>query len=407
MRKAMMAGIALLLAATTSWSQEPGPASAVVPVSSSSCCACEPEIMTCDGDWCSCSSQPRWWFSTEYLLWWVSKGPLSTPLVTTGSPTDAPPGALGQPGTQVLFGGSGLDYGTFSGLRATLGGYFGAQGTLGFEVSGFLLERRSVGFSASSDAAGNPGLYVPLFNTLTGAEGSFTVADVLFPSSGSIAVASEMRLWGLEGSILAKVRRDANFSLDLLVGYRYLQLTENIHIDASFNDPETQIQGTAYDQFATRNCFSGGQIGGRLALYRGPISLELQAEVALGDNSQQVAINGSTFQTGAGLVAPTLTPGGMLTAPSNISTTTHDVFAVVPEARIKVGYDILPHLRATVGYDFLYWSGVVRPGDQIDRVVNPTQQFGGTLVGEARPTPLFQRTGLVAHGVSFGLGLNF
>ena len=44
------------------------------------------------------------WFHVDYLLWWVRPGPVSRPLVTSGSPLDAVPGALGQSGTAVLFG---------------------------------------------------------------------------------------------------------------------------------------------------------------------------------------------------------------------------------------------------------------------------------------------------------------
>src|SRR5207253_2607656 len=55
------------------------------------------------------------WFSGEYLLWWT-KGSNLPPLVTTGSPAAARPGALGQPGTSVLFGGD-VDSGPRSGAR--------------------------------------------------------------------------------------------------------------------------------------------------------------------------------------------------------------------------------------------------------------------------------------------------
>src|SRR5262249_54853952 len=49
---------------------------------------------------------PRIWGYTEYLLWWIKPGPLSTPLVTTStdSPLTALSGNLGQAGTQVLWG---------------------------------------------------------------------------------------------------------------------------------------------------------------------------------------------------------------------------------------------------------------------------------------------------------------
>src|SRR5689334_10249043 len=65
--------------------------------------------------------RPAFWASSEYLYWRV-KDASSPPLVTTADPNDAFPGALGQPGTTVIFGGN-TDYGNFSGLRINLGGW--------------------------------------------------------------------------------------------------------------------------------------------------------------------------------------------------------------------------------------------------------------------------------------------
>ena len=50
---------------------------------------------------------------------------------------------------------------------------------------------------------------------------------------------------------------------------------------------------------------------------------------------------------------------------------------------------------------------VLRPGDQIDRTINPTQAAGGVLVGPPRPAPLFNTTDFWAHGVNAGLELSF
>ena len=54
------------------------------------------------------------------------------------------------------------------------------------------------------------------------------------------------------------------------------------------------------------------------------------------------------------------------------------------------------------GYNFMYWSNVVRPGDQIDRNINPNLApvFGGTAggVGAAAPARLNRETDFWAHG---------
>ncbi|HKI30681.1 MAG TPA: hypothetical protein VKA46_02230 [Gemmataceae bacterium] len=58
---------------------------------------------------CSPDVGGRFWGGADSLLWWVKDGPLPLPLVTTGNPSDPHPGALGQPGTHVLFGDHSLD----------------------------------------------------------------------------------------------------------------------------------------------------------------------------------------------------------------------------------------------------------------------------------------------------------
>jgi hypothetical protein len=51
----------------------------------------------------------------------------------------------------------------------------------------------------------------------------------------------------------------------------------------------------------------------------------------------------------------------------------------------------------------LYLDDVVRPGTQIDRVVNATQIGGGALVGPARPAFGFNSTDVWLYGANFGI----
>jgi hypothetical protein len=78
---------------------------------------------------------------------------------------------------------------------------------------------------------------------------------------------------------------------------------------------------------------------------------------------------------------------------------------------VNLGAQITPRLRARVGYTFLYWSEVSRPGNQIDRALNPTQIPGPTgspaLVGAPRPAPLNSSTSYRAQGLNFGLELRY
>ena len=190
---------------------------------------------------------PAFWADADYLMWWMRHGPLSAPLLTTGDPTNAVPGALGQPGTRVLFGGSGLDYGTFSGGRLMVGGWLDSDQAIGIEGGGFLFEQKAIRFAVASDNTGVPPIYLPVINQDPASanfrgQGSFTVADPLFPSvigptSGNVAVSSATRLWGAELNGLFNLARAPSWRLDGIVGFRYLDLQESLAARRFFQRP--------------------------------------------------------------------------------------------------------------------------------------------------------------------------
>jgi hypothetical protein len=417
--KGVLAVLAVLLAASAAVTRAAEPAAAgaaVVVPDTGPCVGLAPPSPECPPSWgtggaCLAPSLDgagdRFWGGGEYLLWWVKDGPLPVPLVTTGDPLDPIPGALGQPGTRVLLGDHGLDFGTFSGLRVTVGGWLDDDRTWGAEGIGFLLEHRLTGFAAGSDPAGNPPLYVPVFRSELGREGSFVISDPQLILAGRLAIDATTRLWGAEFNVYRNLSRSRNLSLDALAGFRYLDLEESLNLNAPLNDPLFDIQETVAERFVTRNQFYGGQLGGRVSFRQGALAVDLVGKVALGSSHEVIDIAGATTLAGSGAATPGTFAGGILTQPSNIGRRAHDEFAVVPQVQVKLGYDIFPSLRATVGYDFLYWDDTVRPGNQIDRVVNQTQSLGGPLVGPARPLPLANHSDFWAQGVSFGLEFRY
>jgi hypothetical protein len=128
-------------------------------------------------------------------------------------------------------------------------------------------------------------------------------------------------------------------------------------------------------------------------------------KVALGDTHQEVSVNGTTDFVDPG-VAPVRQQGGLLALPTNIGVYSRDQFSVVPEIGFNIGRQLTDHLRLFAGYTLLYWTNVVRPGDQIDSGVNPTQLPTATgpspLVGDARPAFAFHNTDLWAQGINLG-----
>ena len=75
--------------------------------------------------------------------------------------------------------------------------------------------------------------------------------------------------------------------------------------------------------------------------------------------------------------------GGLFAQSSNIGSTTHGRFSVVPQVLGSLSYEINCHLKFSAGYNFIYWTDVERPGNQIDRNINPNLApvFGGSAAG--------------------------
>ncbi len=378
-------------------------------------------------DPCPVIAGPRAWGGVDYLYWWVRKAAVP-PLVTTGPETDAFPGALDQPNTRVLFGGDGLDYGAFNGLRANVGAWIDDDHRLGVEASGLALERRSVTFAAHGDANGQPFLAAPFTSALTGNANVYFISQN-FPNpalsaflTGGVAIDSGTRLWGWEVNGVANVARNSAWSLDLIGGFREVSLREDLtySIAASnlVNGGAVEFETVpvpaglvvaSTDNFRTDNLFNGAQLGARAAGRWGVVTAEVVGKVALGDMHEGVRIDGMTTTNAPFPV--TQAPGGIYAQPTNIGSHHRDVFAAVPEADVNLYVNLTPHLRARVGYTFLYLSSVVRPGQQIDTTLNsnqvPIDPFFGTPGGPSRPTPLLRSTGFWAQGVNFGVELRF
>jgi hypothetical protein len=360
------------------------------------------------------------WFRADYLLWWTKDGPISTPLLTTGSPSATIIGGLTQPGTQVLFGQSPLDYGTTSGMRLDAGGWLDAERTWGVDGSIFFLERHAAGFGASSDANGNPVLAQPLVDPATGQE--FTeVISLPGLMAGRVAISSRSRLRGWELNGLANAVRGDHFNLDLLAGFRTVTLDEDLQDvsvltplvsqfltfqGAAVNPPNTV---TTFDGFTAHNHFYGVQVGGLASWELGDLTLGATGKIAVGSSQELVQVSGISA-----LITPTGTtttaPGGVLAVPGNIGRHFHDAFAVVPELGLQVSYRVTAHLEARVGYTFLYWSDVARPGNQVNRAVAPGLIPTDPLFGSAnatRPAFQFHASEYWAQGLTFGLALRF
>lgn len=352
----------------------------------------------------------RFWIGVDYLLWWT-KGDNVPPLVTSGSPNDAVPGALGQPGTQVLFGGN-YNNNVRSGVRLRGGYWFTPDQTFGMDATFFFLGGQSAGFNDGSN--GDPVLTRPFYNVNTGHQDAFIIA---YPGhqAGEIVGGLSTRLWGADADLRGMLFRGACYQVNLLGGFRFLDLHDSLSLQEndtfypqSFGSPT--VWTTTADHFYTSNQFYGGQLGTDVMWSQGRFFVDVLTKVALGVSAEHAGINGwSAFNTSQGQSG--LIGAGQLALPSNIGTYGQNRFAVVPEAGINFGYALTRHIRLTCGYTLLYWSNVFRAGDQIDRAINPTELTSlvgrGPLTGPARPNFTFQSTDFWAQGLTFGLQFRY
>jgi hypothetical protein len=352
----------------------------------------------------------KFWIGADYLLWWTKDNRLP-PLLTTGSVLDARPGALGQPGTSVLYGGD-VDSGTRSGGRLYGGWWFDDAHRFGIDGTFFFLDSRSENFSDVSN--GVPVLAVPYFNVNTNKEGALPLA---FPGSRAAGVAAQVsnRLWGADTDFRYAAWRTDCMQVSLLAGFRYLQLQESLQTSADVLTAGSAPSGPGSeffpsDRFATRNDFYGGQLGADVSYYWRGFFLEATAKIALGGTNESAMIDGSTLVNNP-LGGQFILPFGGLAMPTNIGCYSRTIFTVVPEANVSVGYQITRHLRATVGYTFLYTNRAVRPGDVIDTGVNPTVDrnaaVGTPVIGPPRPTFPGLDSDFWAQGLNFGLEFRY
>ena len=355
-----------------------------------------------------CMAHDHIWVRGEALLWWT-KGGQTPPLLTT-SPASTPlsqAGVLGQPGTSVLFGDQELNQGLHGGARITFGTWLGCCQENGVEFSFMLLGENTQSFNDSS--MGNPILARPFFNTTTGAEDSHVIA---FPNvaNGAFNATSTENFDGAEVLFRRALVHGCDGRIDLLLGYRFNNLTDGLEIDdaaTSSGNGAIAPAGTTIstvDIFHTRNNFNGGDLGFSTEWRRGRWTLETLLKMGIGDTQSQVQIDGATSVTANGTT--TVANGGLLALPSNIGTHDSNQFSVMPELGFTLACDVTQHLRARVGYTLLYWSNVARPGDQIDPNVD-TNQFPPPIAAGEKPAFVLHTSDFWAQGVNLGLDYRF
>ncbi|MFM8174162.1 MAG: BBP7 family outer membrane beta-barrel protein [Pirellulaceae bacterium] len=333
------------------------------------------------------------WVQLDYLMWWQN-GAYLPPMAVTGSGTGIPNLATGS----VLYGdGANTDDDTMFNERRSGGRLRFGWGLARFPGIG--IQGEYIGLADNTElfeeiSNGSPTLGVPYLNATTGNEQmlgiAFRPANAQLPHVGSIRVDGTSSFEG--GSFHFNRLLCCNTSCAPawwgcesvpvqskwlgLIGYRYLQLDESLSMQFNVNSPASpnglNFSQTTLDQFTTRNQFNGPDWGIQWSGRRGYWSMDLLMRTAMGVNRQVVSIDGSSTHISNGPPAVTTNyDSGLFATTTNEGNYSRSRFAVIPEMGMTVGYQLTERCRFNVGYTFIYWSSIVRPGDQIDRELNP------------------------------------
>ncbi len=365
----------------------------------------------------------NFYIEADYLNWWT-KGMDVPPLVTTGA--DA--AGLILPNTTILFGNRDYMEDSHSGGRIRFGSDFGCWGCGGWELEYFGLEQERLGFSVGSNADGLPFLGRPFFNinpldavgapdpparedaelvsgTRTGELLRGRVSVDLATSFVGAAARWKCSLGNNQGVLDIQDAGDSRYAsnIDFSAGYRYFRLSEGLLIredltavDLLNNNAETDID--IFDRFDTMNEFHGVELGVQCLTAHRDWTLAIAGRMSLGDIQQSVRIDGQTTNAGV---------GGLLAQTSNIGLHQRNVFGMVPELEARLSKQLTQHISVSAGYNFIYWSRVVRPGDQIDLDVNPEllPPPVDPITGPLRPAFAFRDSDYWAQGISLGLNV--
>jgi hypothetical protein len=355
-----------------------------------------------------------YWIGIECFLG-SQKGTDVPPLISRGDPGRAAfgsPGALGSPGATLAFGNERVNTGLSPGIRLGAGFFLGSEQRWSVDANMTSLQEVKTTFTATTDATS--AVYIPAtlppFGGFTGGPISFPLFGVALTSATAVF---DSRFTGADTNLRYGLILRPDARLDILVGYRYMHLIDNVSLDTTVVNPpfgvpvNFSLDSSSSDTFRTRNDFHGLNLGmSGFKRFGKRFTIQGRGTVGLGQTFSTTDIYGST-QTPRLQLSP-LFPfnqgptGGIFTKPTNSGTYHSANFAVVPEAGVQIGYELTERLRSTVGFTYQYWSNVRRAADQIDTVVGLPP-----LLPAPFPKFLDRSTDFSLRGLTLGLNLSY
>jgi hypothetical protein len=295
----------------------------------------------------------------------------------------------------IAFGDQTVNGSDRPGFRLAVGGWLNPCKTWGFEADYYDLGEKTTRFHTGT-SGGDPEISRPIFIDSFDNPERYDIASLEslvvegtlpgFPTGGSVSVEASDYFQ----SAGVRLRRNlfncswqgkncvaSGFHIDATAGYRYFRLLDRVGIRSSQvvypSESAAFGPGTIIDisdSFNASNRFHGAELGVVSRFNRGRWGLEFRTAAALGGTHELLSIGGSTTVTQEGLV-PATDPQGLLTVNGvNIGTHVRDELTVIPEIGAEVSYQPTCHLRLYAGYNLVYWTDVLRAGDQIDLRIN-------------------------------------
>ena len=415
-----------------------------------------------------------WFTGEYLLLFNTSQPGPGVPLLTTGSPNQGGiPGAptttalIG--GGEINYGGIsgfrigagffgdadrrfGFDLGTMYAApkqySKTFDANSGSAGTGPFGTPGGALVGSGIPVLARPFIDANTGLFTSLVVVAPNLPGVTPGSTVL--SVGLANVNTRSSFWSADPAAIWNLYRAApesrfGVSIDLLAGYKHAQLNEEYVISSQtlvrgatlvpqfvtgpfgvpvFNgflaipDP-VSVGGVTTaspstidiaDRFVTTNRFNGGDFGVRMNARYGIFNVAATGRFAVGNMHQTLRVRGVTSFQNTDTGRSGFAYAGLYANASNVGTYSNDEFAVIPDLNLTVGINVTRCLSMYVGYNFVYLNKVIRPGNQLNPVIDPSIVPFSTAYGNAAvPSPLkgLVQDDFTIQGVSFGFGLKY
>lgn len=368
-------------------------------------------------------STDLFFFQAEYLFWWTNR--YQVPVLATTSTTPTGFGFLGDPNTRTLLGPGNFGPSFRNGMRIRGGGFFDECEPTGFDGSFFFLgtARQQAAFDSGQYPVITRPFFAPNSTVINAPAGTVFLPGefgevVARPglSTGRLQIDTSSYLWGADLNYKCAICRTCEGGRGWFTGFRFVSLSEQLQLTefitatgAQATDPPgTQV--VVGDSFKTQNQFYGGQVGYYWNRRAGRWDVDARASVALGVTHQILDIDGFQQRTRPGQATQNF-QGGLLATGPNLGRFTDNRFGVVPEGTLNVGYMLNPSVKLYVGYNVMYWSSVIRPGDQIDRTVDltlvPNPPANVPPSGQFRPQPTFKQSDLWVQGVQLGVELRW